>query len=110
MLRWIADSTRELISSSLGVSRSKSSTKWRTISSLITGGRATPTLAGGAGRYDPATSSETAGHVIFCFPLGRSLEDHGCNVKLNHAAQQEEAGIIGHAGGLLHVMRDDHDG
>ncbi len=31
-------------------------------------------------------------------------------VELDQFAHEEEAGVIGQAGGLLHVVGDDHDG
>src|SRR5665213_2122231 len=74
-----------LISSSLVLSCSSSSTKWR-------------------------ISTEPAGNVIFCLLFRRILKDDGGVVEFDQAAQQEEAGVVGDAGGLLHVVGNDHNG
>src|SRR5260370_34407013 len=83
----MADSTSELISRSLLVSRSSSSIKWRIIS-----------------------LSETAGDIIFGLLLSRLVEDYPGCIEFDELAEKEKACIIGDASGLLHVMRDDHDG
>src|SRR5512141_1204148 len=85
------DSTIALISSSLVFSCSSSSTKCRT----VVGSRILP---------------ETSGYVIFGLLLRRILEDDRGAVEFDQAAQQEEAGIIGDARRLLHVVGDDHNG
>src|SRR6185312_13595246 len=84
------DSTIALISSSLVFSCSNSSTKCRTIG--------------------PRCSPETSGYIIFRLFFRRVLEDDGGVVEFDQAPQQEKACVVGDARGLLHVMRDDHDG
>src|SRR5665213_1230538 len=100
MLRWIEDSTIALISSSLVFSCSNSSTKCRTIDPRFSPDRFSP----------DRSSPETSGDVIFRLFFRRVLEDDGGVVEFDQMAQQEEAGVIGNARCLLHVMRDDHDG
>src|SRR5271170_1035740 len=96
MLRWMAASTSELISRSLVFSCSNSSTKWRTALLYPSSG--------------PDASPEAAGDVVFRFFLGGRFEDNGGAVEFDQAPQQEEAGVIGHARGLLHVVGHNHDG
>src|SRR5580700_7108703 len=55
-----------------------------------------------------ATSTEPAGDVIFRFPFGRTLENDLGLVEFDQVAQQKEAGEFRYAGGLLHVVRNDH--
>src|SRR5260370_8494691 len=88
ILRWMAASTSELISSSLVFSCSSSSIKWRTFYS----------------------SAEPARDVIFSLLLRRVTEDHGSVVELDQAAQKKEACVLSHARGLLHVVGHDHNG
>src|ERR1700682_2852364 len=83
------DSTIALISSSLVFSCSSSSMKCR----KVVGSR---------------ISSESPGYVVFGLLFRRILEDDRGAVEFDQAAQQEEAGIIGHARRLLHVVSDDH--
>ena len=61
-------------------------------------------------RPNTSTSTETAGDVIFGFFLPGFLKIFLVSSNLDQLAQQEEAGVVGHARGLLHVVRDDHDG
>ena len=55
-------------------------------------------------------SAEAARNVsfgVFVFGIG---EDLGRVAELFQFAAQKEAGLLGDAGGLLHVVRDNHDG
>src|SRR5579872_7083494 len=79
-----------LISSSLVLSCSSSSMKWRISTQM--------------------RSAETAGNVIFCLLFRRVLKDNGGVVEFDQTTQQEEAGMVGDARGLLHVVGDDDDG
>src|SRR5271170_1012377 len=56
------------------------------------------------------TSAEAARDIVFCFFLGRVLEYDLGVVELDQFAEKEKACIVGHAGGLLHVVSDNHDG
>src|ERR1700692_1320294 len=94
-LRWTTASTSALISSSLPFSCSSSCSKWRTILAPVCMGK---------------TSAETARNVIFRFLFGRILEDDRSVVEFDQLAHEEKPGIVGHARGLLHVVRDNHDG
>src|SRR6185312_16280759 len=55
-------------------------------------------------------SAEPPRDVILGFLAGRRLEYLLRPVELHKLAHQEEARIVGDARGLLHVVRDDHDG
>src|SRR5579862_2714857 len=90
MLRWMAASTSELISSSLVLSCSSSSTKWRTELLYF--------------------SSEAASNVVFGFLFGGRLKNDRGAVELDQAAEQEKARVIGDARRLLHIVRHDNDG
>src|SRR5579862_9029320 len=94
-LRWTDASTSALISSSLPFSCSSSCSKWRTILAPVCIGK---------------TSTESACNVVFGFFLGGVLEDNRGVIEFDQLSHQEKPGVIGYARGLLHVVRDDHDG
>src|ERR1017187_5127196 len=54
--------------------------------------------------------SESAGDVVFRPFVGRIGEYFFRLIELDHLAQQEKPGELGHAGRLLHIMRHNHDG
>src|SRR5260370_10799584 len=88
ILRWMAASTSELISSSLVFSCSSSSIKWRTLDS----------------------SAEPARDVIFRLFLRRAAEVHGRLVEFAQATNQTESGELIHARSLMHVAAPDSGG
>ena len=54
-------------------------------------------------------STEPAGDVFLGLPLGGVGKNLRGGVELDQLAEIEEAGVIGAAAGLLHVVRDDDD-
>ncbi len=64
--------------------------------------------------YDPlpitCLLSKTAGDVVFGAFVGGVGENLGAGVHFDEVAEQEEAGFIRAACGLLHVVGDDDDG
>src|SRR5271170_2140039 len=93
----MADSTKPAISSRRRCNSSSSSLKWTKSSSLFA---IAPSLRRGL--------SEPAGDVIFRLLARRALKNNLGLVEFNQFAEQEEACELGYAGGLLHVVRDDH--
>src|SRR3989442_8302006 len=54
--------------------------------------------------------TEPAGDVIFGLLVPRIGEQLPRHAEFHQLAQEHEARVVAHAGRLLHVVRDDHDG
>src|SRR5580658_1208799 len=93
------------MASSLLLSWSNSSSKWRNWVGTVW--VPIPRFSGGCGS---TTSTKASSDVILGgLDLGILENDFG-RVELHQPAHQEEAGVIGDARGLLHVVRHDHHG
>src|SRR6476661_1333192 len=61
-------------------------------------------LAGGSGQ-----SAEAAGDVVLGAPVARRREHVGSRTEFDQLAEIHERGEVGNAGGLLHIVSDDHN-
>src|SRR3970040_767924 len=54
--------------------------------------------------------TKSAGDVVFRLPFLGGREEFGGRAAFYQLAEGEKSGVVGHPGGLLHVVGDDHDG